>query len=192
MCWPGGSVFLFPTPRILVVGWAVKFFWKNQKYLSIHGHCSRAVLPFHAAWVVYFIKLSDMNKILFKIQSSLLKEKGISGKGGTYPHEMRNIGKKVNLLVRHQSKKQKPKLFNWVKGPSTEIESISQKYWGAFGPTAIGGWVSLQSFGHFPKVPLIWHCFRNQKHWPSVLTKNDLFSMIEISHAPLHFLLPYR
>ena len=41
-----GAVLLVPTPCMLVGGWSVKNFGKNQKYLSTFGHYLRDILPF--------------------------------------------------------------------------------------------------------------------------------------------------
>ena len=41
-----GAVLLVPTPCMLVGGWSVKNFGKNQKYFSTFGHYLRDILPF--------------------------------------------------------------------------------------------------------------------------------------------------
>ena len=77
----GGAVLLVPTPCMLVGGWSVKNFGKNQKYFSTFGHYWRDILRFleHkisnlcAARAKNWIELPDMNKIFFKIQSFLRK-----------------------------------------------------------------------------------------------------------------------
>ena len=74
-CKPGGgAVLLVPTPCMLVGGWSVKNFGKNQKYFSTFGHYLRDILSFlehkisnfRAARAKNWIELSDLNKIFSK------------------------------------------------------------------------------------------------------------------------------
>ena len=67
---------------MLVGGWSVKNFGKNQKYFSTFGHYLRDILPFlehkisnfRAARAKNWIELSDLNKIFFKILSLFMEK----------------------------------------------------------------------------------------------------------------------